>query len=382
MRIGIFTERALTKKHGTGAQILRLLEGWEASFFHIYIEAGHGNVSDCANSFYLKGSEATDWRRRDKIKNAIANNLWGIWWPQPGNVNPRKFSRLLRERQLSCDVAYLVIGRETSARCCLSMLKHLNCPYVVHIMDLYHEELDPATMPGFSELLQGAAATIVITPPIAEQLAKFGIDNAHTIFIGQQAGVAHAQPPRPGEAVQIVMAGRPYAGGAVVLEQALPLIAAKYPNISFTYMGADFADHPPLLQKHIRNLGFISDPKEYQRILSQSHMAYLTGPSELNMFGRYSFPSRTSDYVMAGLPILACVAEGTATQQALRPLVPDAARFTRTPEQLLDALNYFMSSQQAWRCASEQAIDFGAARMSIDVVRKQVWTVLEQASHR
>ena len=381
MRIGILTERALTKKHGTGAQILRLLESRDDSFFHIYFRSGHGNVSDCANSFNLTRYEGLAWRRRDKIREAIGSRVLGTWWPQTDTVHPRKFARLLRDHDLRCDVAYVIVREENSALRCISMLEYLKCPYVVHIMDLHHDELDPATMPGFARLLRGAAATIVITPPLVEQVAKFGIDNIHTIFIGQQAEVARAQPPRPDENVQVVMAGRPYEGGTELLEQALSLIEAKYPQVAFAYIGADFDAHPPLVRKQARNLGYISDPKEYQRLLAASHLAYLTGPSELDALGKYSFPSRTSDYLMAGLPILACVAEGTATQQALQPLVPDAVRFTRTPEQMLDALDYFLGSQQAWHCARDQAIEFGAKHMSIDVVRKQVFTVLEQACH-
>ncbi len=377
MRVGIISERALTTKHGTGAQLLRLFSGANVEFFHLYFQLGHGDTSDCGNSYKLVDERPT-WTSRRGLRR-IHKVLVPGWWGFDFELRQKTFLRFKRDNDLVCDVAYVLAGSELAAKQCVSLLSCLNCPYVVHIMDIYHDELEPSSMRGFQALLGQSKSAIGTTPAICDQIAKFGLKDIRNIFIGQESNVVQASPPATQQKVQVIMSGRPYQGGVDLLEKTLPVIAARYPQVSFVYAGAYFDDHPPVCQRLIRNYGHIQDAATYTKLMGESHLAYLTGPSELDVFGRYSFPSRTSDYLMAGLPLIGCVADGTATQQILQPLVPDAVRWAYTPEQMLAAFDHYLGSSSAWCSASRKGRAFALNTMSIDVVRQQVFDALEQA---
>lgn len=70
LRVGIYTVDALTYKHGTGAQVLRILENSELEFFHFYSGWAHGALSDCPNSYHLALKSA--WKSRRGIHRALS----------------------------------------------------------------------------------------------------------------------------------------------------------------------------------------------------------------------------------------------------------------------------------------------------------------------
>ncbi len=115
---------------------------------------------------------------------------------------------------------------------------------------------------------------------------------------------------------------------------------------------------------------YLSRP-DYEALLARCHVAFLSGPLELDRFGKFSIPSRIADYLGVGLPVLACVGEGTAMQRFLQPLVPDAVRYTRTPEALLAALADFREPA-AWDRAHQVGRAFAVANLDIRRVRSLV----------
>jgi hypothetical protein len=129
-----------------------------------------------------------------------------------------------------------------------------------------------------------------------------------------------------------------------------------------------------------RNVGFLQSEDDYQHFLATAHLAFLTGPDADNMHGKWSFPSRTVDHLMAGLPVLACVPAGSATEKILNPIHPQAVAFTRSVSDITEAINRFTAGKEAWAFASRTARSFVEKTMSIDFVREKVFEALKSAT--
>ncbi len=370
----------MTAKHGSGSQILRMLDGAEISFFHIYWWWGHGAESDRQPSFRLI---APNWMAKKGLFRLFS--AFGMTWWKGEQINLAKLKALRAEHNLRCDVGYALISDETTAAKALSLVKAFDCPYVVHYMDLYMDSLDPEQMPATQELLDGAVCVFAITEPLEREVAKFAPHDLRRIFIGQDTDVPQAQAPDPAKPLRVLLSGHIYESGLTLLASALPRIRQQFPQVELAYIGAEYEKFPKELHKElhsaVRNIGFVSD-EEYRQTLADTHIAYLMGPLDKDWLGKYSFPSRTSDYLMAGLPVLGCVGEGTATESVLLPLVPHAVRFTRTVDTLLEALAAFTASPAAWQEASSAARAYALEFMSLDKVRAQWLQALSDAASK
>lgn len=373
MNIGILTRDALTPKHGTGAQLLRLLQGADVSFFHLYWWWGHGGESERQPSFRLI---APNWMAKKGLFRVFS--ALGVTWWKGTQINRAKLHQLRQSEKLQCDVIYALVGDELSAQQALSIAREFDCPYVVHLMDLYEDHLDPNTMPGMKQLLAGASSVLVITEPLEREICKFAPRDVRRVFIGQDTDVPQAALASS-EALRILLSGRVYASGLTLLEAALPQIQRDFPQARFQYVGPEWEKFPASLHSAVQNLGFVSD-NEYRQIIANAHLAYLMGPLETDWLGKYSFPSRTSDYLMAGVPVLGCVGAGTATESVLMPLVPHAVRFTRTPDEICAAIAAFIESPSAWSAASAAARAFALEHLSLDTVRGQWFAALRDAT--
>jgi hypothetical protein len=373
MKIGILTRDALTAKHGTGAQLLRLLEGADLSAFHLYWWWAHGGESERQPSYRLI---APNWMAKKGLFRVFS--ALGLTWWKGTQINRAKLRELRQSENLQCDVVYAVVGDELSAQQVLSIAEEFGCPYVVHLMDLYEDQLDPNTMWGMKRLLAGASSVLVITEPLEREVRKFAPADVRRVFIGQNTDVPQAAPPVQEAPLSVLLSGRVYASGLTLLEAALPQIQRAFPQIRFSYVGPEWEKFPASLHSVVQNLGFVSDV-EYRQTIADAHLAYLMGPLETDWLGKYSFPSRTSDYLMAGVPVLGCVGAGTATESVLMPLVPQAVRFTRTPDEICAAIAAFTESSGSWCAASAAALAFALDHLAMEKIRAQWLTALRDA---
>ncbi len=374
MDIALITRDALTTKHGSGAQLIRMLDRAEVGFFHFYWGWEHGATSEREPSFRLI---APSWMARKGVFR-LCTALGMAWW-KGSQLNRGRLRALRAKENLRCDVVYCLISDEVTAARSLSLVEALGCPYVVHFMDLYEDSLNPQTMPAMRQLLAGAASVLTITAPLENEVAKFAPKDLRRVFIGQDTDVPQAKPPVAGMPVRVLLSGRVYESGLTLLAAALPQIRRQFPQVEWAYVGPEYEKFPTELHSAVRNIGFVS-MEEYRQTIADAHLAYLMGPLENDWLGKYSFPSRTSDYLMAGLPVLGCVGEGTATESVLLPLAPHAVRFTRTPNALLEALAAFVETPAAWQPASAAAREYAVEFMSLDTVRAQWLQALTDAA--
>jgi len=373
MKIALITEAELARSHGTGAQLLRLFEGLQ--YHHLYWGVRHGRRSEVRNSSLLADPE-TGVDLLSKIKRR-ARRYSGLSWWNGSSVNRGKLQALLSGIQADFDVAFVVVGRESDAARAWSLVTRLGCPYIVWVVDIMHEGgLDPESMPGFRALLANAAAVLSLMPSISSELIKFGVSPVE-VFVGQHVHSVMASPPVNGQPIRIVTGGRPYSGGCRFLAQAWPAIQAQFPHVELVYVGPHFADLPEELRPVAANRGFLEEDA-YRRCLAECHIAFLSGPDLLDMFGKFSFPSRTSDYLMAGLPVVGKVPAHSATQKVLMPLQPQAVRMVQTDAQLMDALNALLAPE-AWSRASQMVRAYAERFFSLERNRGVIMGLLSTA---
>lgn len=378
MKVAVLSECAMANTHGTGALLLRLFQNSGTPFVHLFLQTMGFGLSECPASHLLahlpKQSSRSQFFAHRALR-AVGLSLW-----RKDEINRRVFARFRRAKDITADVAYVVVSRESHARRFRSVLRELNCPYVVHVMDIYHETgLDPDTMPGFRSLFQGAHSNLALTDAIRNEIVKFDSRDVSIVPVWQMRNPYVPTPPGNQKPLVIVMIGRPYQQGMRLLEKAWPQLLDRFGPLELAYIGAHQSALPVSMRAYVRDYGYVTDQDEFSRLLSAAHLAFLSGPSELDCFGKFSFPSRCSDYLMAGLPVIACVVPGSATERFLQPLSPGCVRFAQSEVEIEQAVEGFTSSPEQWSRASEQARSYAREHLAIDTVREQILVELHGA---
>jgi glycosyltransferase involved in cell wall biosynthesis len=381
VNVCIITGPALARTHGTGAQLLRLFGGTDVRFFHLYWNSRPFGRSEHPRSYALE-NRAWTLPRGGRLARALGRRLGILWWSR-NDVDARKLARLRARADLRADVAYVIVASEAECERARSLLARLGCPYVVHLMDVEHPQgLDPTTMPAYRGLLERASAVLVLNDAMAREAARFQVRDLRVVAFSCEVTPRVARPPEPGSPLRLLVAGsvQQHGPGLRLLAQAWPRILARHPAARVVYVGADQAEMTtPDLRDIVDNRGYITSADEYQRIVESCHVGYLPGPSTMNALGRFSVPSRTADFLMSGLPIVACVAAGSATETFLQPLAATCVRIARTDDAIVEGVHGFTRSADDWQAASRQAREFAVANLSTTSVRAKVFDALARA---
>lgn len=383
MSVAAVSGPALSRRHGTGIQTIRILAAPTVRHWHLYWSPRPGLPSDCCHSACLS---TMPWLRRVRGERVVRGleNLLGLGWWKGADVNRRKLSSLLSRRGWRADVAYVCVSSEREAARARSLLAVLDCPYVVHLWDLCHESgLDPGTMPGYAGLLGSAAAVLVLTPAMAEELRGFAGPEPRVVGFGQEVRGGRAEAPQPDAPLRIVLVGslgEPDNPFPAALGEAWDLLRSGGVRPEMVYVGRHLQRLPAQVRADARSAGLLSDD-EYHSLLCSCHIALLPSPSRLDAYGRYSLPSRVGDYLMAGLPVVASVGKGSATEAYLRRLTPEAVRFARGSRELAESITA-LCERGAWPAASRRARSFAEEHFDIRSVRDQVLGALREACGR
>jgi len=382
LKLAILTEANLSPKHGVGMQLLRTFVGGPMEYFSLFLHSWHDGKSEPPHAHLLEDRWLDErWPsglRGKHFANRLMFQADQCWW-HDGQINRKRMEQLVADYDLRCGVAYVNIAKEESALKVCSILRFLGCPYIVHLMDLYHERLDPAAMPGMCELMRGASTVIALTDTLKDEAAKFFPRELITLGIGVEPSSKLAKPPGDGP-FRVIFTGRVYREGLEMLEGSLPLVRRALPNIEFVYAGPHSVTIPPKLKERTQDFGFVKDADQFQQILSDCHCAFLCGPHVLDNLGKYSFPSRVADYMMAGLPVVGTVNPGSATWRMLKPLDGAGIVLVNSPEEIVARFAELASSSTRWRQASESTREYACGHFSMDRIRHDIFDLLERAA--
>jgi hypothetical protein len=372
---------SLNARHGSGVQIIRLFQGTDIVFWHLFWLGTAGYRSDHAESALLNTLPRLKRLRGGQLIDILERALGIAWW-NGDRVNPGKLRRLLASRGWSCDAAYVCPANETEARQAVSILEVLDCPYVVHLMDLCHDEgIVPDAMPGYQALLGQAERVFVVSEPMRDEVLKVRSDGVELTAIVKRL-TRVADPPAAGDGpLRLIMLGslgsadNPALG---ILADALPILRARRPELECLYLGQHYHLMPERLKALVTYPGRV-DLETFERLLPTAHLAFLPSPRRLDCYGRFSPVARLTDYFVAGLPVLYCIAKGSAPERLLAPLAPAAVRPTDTPQAMVDAVDYFAEPAQ-WRRASQMLRSYAEKNFAIDRLREAVVGALCRAT--
>lgn len=383
MRVGILSEFCLAGSHGSGAQMLRTIDHAPLlDYFHVYWSTRPFGLSEPGRRSHLF-EDPLFWRplrlNRAMAKLHAAVGLRG--WHEDA-LNVPLFRRLIPVSPPGCDVVHAFATSESSARRCLSLIDHLHRPFVVHIMDVQHENgLDPATMPGFAALLRRASSVLVINEAIEAEVRRFPVRAVEVVPFGQTVDELPPRPPSSDhDARRVFITGAIHHHGLDLLTEAWPRVAEKFPRAELAYTGTQFDAFPAALRPHVKNFGFVGGSR-YLEILRSSHVGYVPGPVELGCYGRFSIPSRIADFYMAGLPVVACVAPGSAAERFLRPTLGE--RFVQIPRdagELVAQLASWLADEPLRAAAGLRARRYAEAHLSSAHVAQRVVAHLHAAA--
>lgn len=376
MKVLSITQAELARSHGTGAQVLELLEGTD--YHHVYWHVCHGMRSESAHSTLLSDRLPGVPGIR-KLWRAARSCLGHTWW-RGTSVNRSYVEALLRDEG-PFDVAYVVIASEVDAARALSLLDVARVPFVLHVCDILETDGLNEGMTAFASLVSRADVVFSLLPSITAELEKLHRRSYVPLPIGKPASDACARPPTPGGPIVVTFGGRPYATGCAALAAAIPLLKDTLGDrLELRYVGPHFRDVPAELKPHCRDMGFIADEEEFRKHLAEAHIAFLSGPDTLDRFGLYSFPSRVVDYLHVGLPVVGCVPTGSATSLMLSESAPDAVSLGETAASLHEGILRFGDSTDAWRLANQSAIDAARSRFLLSKVRTTLLEALRDAA--
>jgi hypothetical protein len=360
----------LANTHGTGVQMLRLFGGRSRPFIHLHWASHSGLPSQSAASHWLREPSPWPWRTGRGFAGRFRDRFALTWWPR-GVVNVGRFEGLLRGLPARPRVAYVVVCGEGDARRALSLLDVLGTPSVTHVVDLDRDELEPAAMPAFAELLRRSPRVLALNESIARQLERFRPASVEVVPFS--CGYSGTAGPRED---LIVLSGslgpNPRNAHLHAAAEALRLVRVSRPSARAVYFGAHSRSLPPDLRSEVEDLGLVSDAA-CGEVLGRARLAYLLTPDGNSSWDRHSIPSRIADYLGCGLPILAMITRGNATHALLsEPALQPAVRFPTSAADLADATHEWIVDDTAWTAASAAAVAYANAHFSLDTVRSRI----------
>ena len=287
--------------------------------------------------------KAEAWRRSRRRKSLAETSL-------------SRF-RLRRLAKKAFDVAYVIVANEEEAGIALDCLQWLDIPYVLHWYDLTEsEKLTSISHPHIADLAKGAYQVYALTEVLASAISQCSSVNVDILRFGRPVPTKFAKPPTGGGPLRCVLVGQTsYSSMGGIWPKVLEAARDEGLSTELYYIGPReyFAEIPVNLSA--RYLGCLSDVDRDQ-CLATMHVALLPGPDGnpmVDVFARYSLPSRLADYLGHGLPVLGTINNSSATAVEIRELASNAVTFSCSESRLARRLVELTGHENVWRRASQ-----------------------------
>ncbi|ATC65235.1 hypothetical protein CMV30_15440 [Nibricoccus aquaticus] len=254
--------------------------------------------------------------------------------------------------------------------------------FTLHLMDLLldNDELSPSATPHLCWLLSRAQSLVVVSNRLHDLIRPF--TTADTLIWPIPAGFSplDRQPPADNPAPwQVLISGAMYAGKTGFLEHiflpAWKQFQQTHPHTELVYMGKDLDGIPPSVRACLRPLGVVPQEKLVETLRAAS-VALLPVLHEASTPWRYSVPARISDYLAAGLPVIAPHTEGTATHDFLLQVGSPAASLVAQQEDVLATLTRLHDAPGHWLTASHAATAFARQHLDLEKLRAQLFAFM------
>jgi hypothetical protein len=366
---------SLGEMDGTSVVLRRLYAPVASDVNHLYFRTGRFTVPAEFPSEYIQGEATWRWRRGARL----AQRLWRRLLLPP-RVQRSRWATSVKTAtaQNKLSSLHVIVYDEITAEYAHLALKAAGSPrFTLHLMDLLLDtELSPETTPHLCWLLAHTAAVASVSQRLIDRVKAHLSVPTLTWFnpcgIATHDRTAFPVGDRPW---QVLMGGAMYAGKAGFLENiflpAWKQFQQTRPRTELVYIGKDIDGVPAAVRAYVRPLGVVPHDKVGD-VLRNAAVALLPVLHEASTPWRYSVPARISDYLAAGLPVLAPHSEGTATHDFLLQVGSPASTLIARQEDVLSALIHLHDSPGDWLTASRAATTFARSHLDLTMLRSQL----------
>jgi len=364
-------------RDGSNIFLGRLFRQFHADYKQIY---WNGSKSSDENLIFLQDEACWPWRFGRGAWMRLLGRLGCLWWNH-GELNGRLLTKAVNAQGFKPRFVYVVAYDETHAALTRKVLRVLRLPYVLHMMDLsYPEGLDQKTTPELFALASEASQLIAISPRMLDELRKC---SSAPGVIAPCVSFLPVTAPRPFQSpFTIMISGAIYETSSAdspdlsrSLGQILPRLQHMKVPMRFVYLGAHFQKLPVALQKVFENAGFHEDVSPFCR---QTHLNILPVHYARNGGFRYSLPSRKSDFLVSGAPLVCSCDAGTALDDFIIAHPHSGIFRVSSADELFALIEHLADDHAAWVEASKAATHLGGEELSIVAVRETIKSALAQ----
>jgi len=337
------TSLSLSSKTALGVQTKLLLEQfplaghlfWDASEFRSLDERSARLESILCARFSIL-------RRDPRSLPAIALSTLGRSWWKGNELKPRAQRRLAEHYGHAISTVYAAPCSIRDSERMKSILMHLNRPFVLHLWDI--QDKNQIDSPAFRWLVEHALHVLCLSEEMIRYLDPLR-QGATIMRFARKPSSYIAEAPKD-QKLRIALIGncRRYRDGLSLLVKAMHIARANKVGVTAVYVGSkkSLKGAEVDLGSEVEVTGFVESDSTRDLLLSQCHVAFLPGPlasPSLNMFSRFSIPSRILDFMATGLPILAAVHPNSATATYLAQIGLQASILEHSAERLAERLS-------------------------------------------
>src|SRR5438552_10558892 len=264
---------------GTSVYVIRLLRGRENSVVHLMWDISESGAKSVKQ--VVVADDATTWwplpfYRGRGVYMRCRNRLGLNWWSRD-QLNLAKLNRKLRTFRSRPRRAWVICMHEWDAsRACALWEGVGKPPFVLHVMDIFHDRLSEGEAPKFRRLIQEARHVLCISANIAAEMRSNGAKSVSLLPLCSGFSVDGRQPF--GSPLRIVISGTlwsgVYADAFKLLVDSWPAIKRQFPAVELHYCGASGKQLPRELLGEILDHGLLSH-EAYPDLLRRCHLAYL-----------------------------------------------------------------------------------------------------------
>lgn len=262
---------------------------------------------------------------------------------------------LLRD-ELGDDQILVILASESDAQRWLSIHQVIRKPFDIILYDLVSLESPSAsTLPHLSEAIRHARQVLTISPALSDAVVAMGRDDSRRIGFYRRPPIGYsglrlsAQPFEQRRKIHVLVMAYAHPDALEEFISTLEALNAKNPIWNVHLVGG--IPLPSRLSRQpdwIHSYGRVSDAKR-DEIAASCDLAFLSGPSDDPRkcpYAKYSVPSKISDFMTFGLPVIARVSPGSGVEQFLRNELGDVARVATDRNELMKLLSLVQGSPE------------------------------------
>jgi glycosyltransferase involved in cell wall biosynthesis len=369
---------------GTSVYVSRLLKGNENSAVHLMWDISESGAKSVEQVVVADDAMAMAWwpfpfYRGRGVYMRCRSRLGLDWWSRD-QLNLAKLNRKLRTFRSRPRRAWVICMHEWDASRAYALWEGVGKPpFVLHVVDIFHDRLSEVETPKFRRLIQEAKHVLCISANIAAEMRSNGAKSVSLLPLCSGFSVDGREPFGP--PLRIVVSGTLYSSASAdsfkLLVDSWPAIKQLFPGVELHYCGASGKQLPRELLCEILDHGLLSH-EAYQDLLRRCHLAYLPVSHPSHPLGRFSIPSRLADYLACGLPVIASTDPGSGIFSVLSSLPRGCAANVADTKALVQAIMAFAGDSVCWGEASTKAASYARQELRVENVRAELFRQLDR----